>query len=97
MKDLEEESLEYEIVGEFLVDLKKKFGREDDKTMKIVELKKVEQVSKVMEEYVQEFRRAVRESEYKERPLVEEFKRRINRMIGRKLIKVERSSRSINQ
>ena len=34
-----------------------------------------------MEEFVQEFRRAVRSSRYEERPLVEEFKRGINGMI----------------
>jgi len=35
--------LEYETIGEFLVDLKKEFGRKDDETMKVAELKKVEQ------------------------------------------------------
>jgi len=34
-----------------------------------------------MEEFVQEFRRAVRGSKYEERPLVEEFKREINIII----------------
>ena len=34
-----------------------------------------------MEEFVQEFRRVVRESGYEGRPLVEEFKREINTMI----------------
>jgi len=35
----------------------------------------------MIEEFVQEFRRVARESEYKGRPLVEEFKRRINATI----------------
>ena len=38
--------------------------------MKVAELKKVEQESRIIEEFVQEFRRAARESEYKERPLM---------------------------
>jgi len=42
MEDLEIRSLSYVIVGEFLVDLKKEFSREDNETIKIIELKKVE-------------------------------------------------------
>ena len=36
----------------FSSDLKEEFGEEDDEIMKIVELKKVEQGSKTMEEFV---------------------------------------------
>ena len=43
-----------------------------------------------MEEFVQEFRRIARGSGYEGRPLVEEFKRGLNRAIRRKLIEVER-------
>ena len=57
-------------VGEFLADLKKEFGREDDKTIKVVELKKVKQENKIIEEFVQKFRRAVRGSSYKKKLLV---------------------------
>ena len=42
-------SLSYTTVREFLSDLKKEFGREDDKIIKIVELKKIEQRSKMIE------------------------------------------------
>jgi len=62
----------------FLADLKKEFGRRDDEKTKVVELKKVEQGSRTMEEFVQEFRRVARGSRYEERPLVEEFKREMN-------------------
>ena len=41
MKNLENEELEYITVGEFLMDLKKEFGRGDNKIIKVVELKKV--------------------------------------------------------
>ena len=61
-------------VGEFLADLKKEFGREDDKTIKVVELKKVKQENKIIEEFVQKFRRAVRGSSYKKKLLVKQFK-----------------------
>ena len=48
-----------------------------------------------MEEFVQEFQRAARGSRYKERALVEEFKRRMNEVVRRKLIKIERLSLTI--
>ena len=41
----------------------------------MIELKKIEQESKIIEEFVQEFRKVVRESKYIEKLLVEEFKR----------------------
>ena len=62
------------MVGEFLTDLKKEFEGGDDEIIKVMELKKVEQGSKTMENFVQEFRRAVRDSKYKGRSLVENFK-----------------------
>lgn len=62
MKDLKKGSLEYEIVGELFADLKKEFNRGDDKMMEVAELKKVKQENKTIEEFVQEFRRAARES-----------------------------------
>ena len=49
---------------EFLSDLKEEFDEEDDKIMKVVELKKLEQGSKTMEKFVQEFRRIARGSRY---------------------------------
>jgi len=51
----------------------------------------------IMEEFVQKFRRAIKESKYEERALVEEFKRKMNRMTRKKLIEVERSPKSIEQ
>ena len=50
-----------------------------------------------MEEFVQEFRRAARESGCKERVLVDKLKREINRMIRRKLMETERPPTSIEQ
>ena len=42
-----------------------------------------------MEECVQEFQRAARSSSYEERPLVEEFKKGMNRIIRRRLMEAE--------
>jgi len=78
---LEEDLLEYKTAGEFLADIKKEFGERDEKGVKVAELRRLEQESKMMEEFVQEFRRAARGSGYKERPLIEEFKREMNGMV----------------
>ena len=81
MEDLESENLEYEMEKEFLADLRKEFGREDEKAVKVAELKMLEQESKTIEEFIQEFRRAAKRSSYEGRPLVEEFKQGMNEMI----------------
>ena len=44
--------MSYAIAGEFLLDLKKEFDRADNKIMKVVKLKKVEQRGKTIEEFV---------------------------------------------
>ena len=66
--------LEYETAGDFLADIKKEFGGGDKEGVNVVELKRLEQEGKTIEEFVQEFRRVARKSWYKERPLVEKFK-----------------------
>ena len=42
LEDLEEKLLEYEIVGEFLADIRKEFREEDEKLAKVAELKRLE-------------------------------------------------------
>ena len=81
LENLKTGMLEYKTVEEFLVDIKKKFGREDKELVKVAELKKLKQGRKTMKEFVQEFRRVARDSGYKERLLIEEFKRGINATI----------------
>jgi len=81
LEDLEGGLLKYETVGEFLTNIRKEFGREDEESVKVAELRKLEQKSKTMGEFVQEFRRTARDSRYKGRLLVEEFKRKINATI----------------
>ena len=80
-KDLEVRLLKYKTVGKFLTDIRKEFGEEDEELVKVAELKRIEQREKIMEEFVQEFRRTARRSEYKGRLLVKEFKREINTTI----------------
>jgi len=80
-----------------LTSLKKEFGGEEEELVKAVELRKLKQGGKTMEEIIQEFKRTVRGSRYKERPLVEEFKRGINGGIRRKLMEMENPLASIEQ
>ena len=89
MEELELGEMEYELVEEFLTSLKREFGGGEEESVKAAELRKLEQGGKTMEEFVQEFKRAARGSGYKERPLVEEFKRGMNGAIMRKLMKAE--------
>ena len=97
MEKLEAEEIEYETVEEFLTVLKREFGRGEEESVKAAELRKLEQGGRMMEEFVQEFKRAVRGSRYKERPLVEEFKRGMNEGIRRKLMEAENQLASIEQ
>ena len=89
MEDLESGNLSYAIVGEYLADLKEGFGGRDNETMKVAKLIKVEQGGKTIKKFVQKFREMAKDSEYKRRLLVEEFKRGINGVIRQKLIKSE--------
>jgi len=96
-EELESEEVEYETVEEFLISLKKEFGGGEEESTKVAELRKLEQGRKTMEEFVQEFKRTARGSEYEGRPLVEEFKRGINRGIRRKLMEAENLLAPIEQ
>jgi len=97
MEELEAGEVEYESVEEFLTSLKKEFGRGEEESMKVAELRKMEQGGKMMEEFIQEFKRTARGSGYERQPLMEEFKRGMNRGIQRKLMKLENPPTSIEQ
>ena len=97
MEELESGEVEYETVEEFFTSLRKEFGGGEEESVKAVELRKLEQGGRMMEEFVQEFKRAARGSGYEGRPLVEEFKRGINGGIRRKLMESENPPSSIEQ
>jgi len=97
MEELEIGEVEYEIVEEFLATLKKEFGGGEEESMKTAELRKLEQGGRTIEEFIQEFKRAVRGNGYEGRPLVEEFKRGMNESIRRKLMEAENQPGSIEQ
>ena len=52
LEDLEGGLLEYENIGEFLADIRKEFGGGDKKSVKVVELRRLEQEEKTMKEFV---------------------------------------------
>jgi len=97
LEELESGEMEYEMAEEFLTTLKKEFGGGEEESVKAAELRKIEQGGRTMEEFVQEFKRAVRGSGYEGRPLVEEFKRGMNGGIRRKLMEAENPPTSIEQ
>jgi len=97
MEELESGELEYKLVEEFLTSLKREFGGGEEEPVKAAELRKLEQGGRTMEEFVQEFKRAARGSRYEGRPLVEEFKRGMNRAIRRKLMEAKNQPGSIEQ
>jgi len=79
------------------MDIRKEFKERDEKSTKIAELKRLEQGRNMMKEFVQEFKRAARESGYEEHSLIEKFKRGINKIIRKELIEAERPPISIEQ
>ena len=54
LENLEAGLLEYKIVGEFLMDIRKEFREGNKKSTKIAKLKRLEQRRKTIEEFVQE-------------------------------------------
>jgi len=74
MKYLENRSLEFAMVGDFLINLKQELKNRNNKSVKVAELKKVKQKRKMMKKFIQKLRRVVRESRFEKRLLIEEFK-----------------------
>ena len=97
MEELDSGEIEYESAEEFLSSLKKEFRGEEEELVKAAELRKLEQKGRIMEKFVQEFKRTARGSSYEGQPLVEKFKRGMNKVIRRKLIEAENQPGSIKQ
>ena len=64
LEELEAGELEFETVREFLAEIKKKFRGGEEESVKATELRRIEQGGRMMEEFVQEFKRAARGSGY---------------------------------
>ena len=88
---------EIEIVKELFGKIRNKFGKTAEEERKIEQLRMIEQGGKTCNEYVQEFKKVVRESSYKGQSLIEEFKRGLSGALKRKLAEVENPSHTIEE
>ena len=52
MENLESEEVKFRLVKEFLLELRKKFGERDEKLVKVAKLRKIEEVGRIMKEFV---------------------------------------------
>ena len=84
-------------VEKLFTKMKNDFGEISEKKRKIEQLQTIEQGGRTCNKYVQEFKKVVRGSGYMERPLIEEFKRGLNRTIRRKLAKAEEPLTTIGE
>ena len=84
-------------VEELFTKIRQEFGEFDKESRKVDELRVLEQGGKTVDEYIQEFKRAVRGSGYKGRALVEEFKRGLSGTIRRRLAEAEMPPTTIVQ
>jgi len=73
------------------------FGETSEEERKIEQLRTIEQEGRTCDEYVQEFKKVARGSGYEGRPLIEEFKRGLNRGIRRKLAEAEEPPTTIGE
>ena len=97
LEELEVGEFEFELVGEFLTEIRKEFGERNKELIKIAKLKRIEQGGRMIEEFVQDFKRVARESSYEGCPLIKEFKQDMNGSIRRKLMEAENQPGSIEQ
>ena len=89
--------LEGRFMTELFTKIRQEFGEFDKESRKVDELRMLEQGSKTVDEYVQEFKRAARGSGYEGRALVEEFKRGLSGVIRRRLAEAETPPTTIEQ
>ena len=97
LDELSKEELKVEIVEELFKKMKNEFEKIGEKERKVEQLRTIEQGGKIYNEYAQEFKKIARESGYKRWPLIEEFKRGLNRGIRRKLIEAKSPPSSIEE
>ena len=80
---------EVESAEQLFTKIRNNFGKTSKEERKIEQLRTIEQGGRTCDEYMQEFKKVARESGYKGRSLIKEFKRGLNRSIRRKLAEAE--------
>ena len=58
LEELKVEKLEFELVGDLLVEIRKEFRGEDKESVKVAKLKRIEQEERKIEEFVQDFKKS---------------------------------------
>ena len=97
MDELAKEESEVESAEQLFVKIRNNFGEISEEERKIEQLRTIEQGERTYNEYVQEFKKVTRESDYERRPLIEEFKRELNGSIRRKLVEAEEPPTTIGE
>ena len=88
---------EVESAKQLFTKIRNDFGKTLEEERKIEQLRTIEQGERTCNEYMQEFKKVTRGSGYEGRPLIEEFKRGLNRTIRRKLAKAEEPPTTIGE
>ena len=89
MNKLAKGESEVESAEQLFAKIRNDFGETSEEERKIEQLRTIKQGGRTCNEYVQEFKKVARGSGYEGRPLIEEFKRGLNRAIRRKLAEAE--------
>jgi len=88
---------EVELAEQLFAKIRNDFGKTLEEERKIEQLRTIKQEERTCDKYVQEFKKITRRSGYEGRPLIEEFKRRLNKAIRRKLAKAEEPPTTIGK
>jgi len=88
---------EVESAEQLFTKIRNNFGETLEEERKIEQLRTIEQGGRTCDKYVQEFKKVVRESGYKRRPLIKEFKQGLNGTIRRKLAEAEEPPTTIGE
>ena len=88
---------EVESAEQLFTKIRNDFGETSEEERKIEQLRTIEQGGRTCNKYVQEFIKVTRGSGYEGRPLIEEFKRGLNRSIRRKLAEAEEPPTTIGE
>jgi len=97
LDELAKGELEVESAEQLFAKIRNNFGEISEEERKIEQLRTIEQGGRTYDKYVQEFKKVTKGSSYEGRPLIEEFKRGLNRAIRRKLAKAEEPPTTIGE
>ena len=86
-----------ELAKQLFMKIRNDFGEMLEKERKIEQLQTIEQGRRTCDKYVQEFKKVAKRSSYEGRPLIEEFKRGLNRAIKRKLAEAKEPLTTIEE